>query len=229
MSHLHSGETVLQAMRRIGKGEITTFSPHLNHSLESQKNPQLRSINSETINLLTELADGLLSHGELSAYDLSLEALELLVIQWEYTGLDGQIHGPFSSKEMAEWIRLGYFLGDKAVYMREHVAPQQPLVSSSREIENDFDESDEEDGIESKQRQRSPHNPSLHSSTYSQWTLSDDIDFSVLEDSAAPQKPSTARLLRNEVIGDDDGNSGDSRDHKRRRNEMKEEEDSGED
>jgi hypothetical protein len=226
MSHLQSGETVLQAMRRIGK--------------ESKKNPQLRSANSATINLLTELADVLLSLGELSVYDLPREALELLVMQWEYTGLDGQVHGPFSSREMAEWIRLGYFSGDKAVYMREHVAPQLPQVSSAREIENDFDESDEDDGNESKRPQQSPQppppisstTPSLAASAYSQWTLSDEIDFSVLEDSAAPQKTSTSRLLRNEVIGDDDGEDGNGRggrDHKRRRNEMKEEEDSGED
>jgi hypothetical protein len=205
--------------------------PALTLFLESKKNPKLRSSNSATINLLTELADVILSLGELSVYDLPKEALELLVMQWEYTGLDGQVHGPFSSREMAEWIRLGYFSGDKAVYMREHVTQPQ---GSSKEIENDFDESgdeEEEDGTESKQQQPSNYlavaEPSS-SGSYSQWTLSDEIDFSVLEDSSA--QPETSRLLRNEVVGDGEGGSGNGgREHKRRRNEMKDEEDSGED
>uniref|UniRef100_A0A7S3VH66 GYF domain-containing protein n=1 Tax=Chaetoceros debilis TaxID=122233 RepID=A0A7S3VH66_9STRA len=40
-------------------------------------------------------------------------------IKWEYKGnQDGSIHGPFTTKQMVEWIQLGFFVGGAAVDVR---------------------------------------------------------------------------------------------------------------
>lgn len=39
--------------------------------------------------------------------------------RWEYQGRsDGQIHGPYTTQEMMQWIHAGYFIGDAVVYVR---------------------------------------------------------------------------------------------------------------
>jgi hypothetical protein len=147
-------------------------------------------------------------------------------MRWEYTGLDGQIHGPYSSSEMAGWIRQGFFTGDSAVYMREY----QPNRTAAKELENDFEDSDGEE--ESKGPSLQQPSPSTAPSAGSNWILSDDIDFSVLHDNTAPETEKTRRLLSNGsggVGGDDDLGGGEKQGRKRRRNNVKEEEGSGED
>jgi hypothetical protein len=149
-------------------------------------------------------------------------------MRWEYTGLDGQIHGPYSSSEMAEWIRQGFFTGDSAVYMREY----RPHRTAAKELENDFEDSDGDGEEESKgpnSTQQSSH-PAV-SAFSSDWILSDHIDFSALQDNTAPETEKTRRLLSNGTPGsggateDESGEVG----RKRRRKEVKEEEDSGDD
>jgi CD2 antigen cytoplasmic tail-binding protein 2 len=51
-------------------------------------------------------------------------------VQWEYKGSqDHQIHGPFSSQDMLNWIQAGYFVGPSAVQIRS----VQPRSKSSQE------------------------------------------------------------------------------------------------
>jgi CD2 antigen cytoplasmic tail-binding protein 2 len=40
-------------------------------------------------------------------------------VQWEYRGnVDNRIHGPFTTKQMMDWIQAGYFVGSNAVDVR---------------------------------------------------------------------------------------------------------------
>ena len=52
---------------------------------------------------LIELADHTISaHGLFGVYDMTREALEASIGQWEYRGGDGQVHGPFTSEQISE-------------------------------------------------------------------------------------------------------------------------------
>lgn len=158
-----------------------------------------------------------------------------MVMKWEYMGQDQQIHGPYTSKEMYEWMQQGFFTGDNAVYMREYQGvgvgstPKNSagnLVGTSKEVENDFESDEEvENGEAESKGPNSSQFPSA-ASIYSSWTLSDDIDWSVMQDIAAPETEKGKALLQNRA--DDDDRDDDGRLYKRKRNEMKDE-DSGED
>jgi len=39
--------------------------------------------------------------------------------KWEYKGSDGKTYGPYTSKDMLNWISNGYFVGDQAVLVRQ--------------------------------------------------------------------------------------------------------------
>ncbi|GMH90298.1 hypothetical protein TL16_g11723 [Triparma laevis f. inornata] len=90
-------------------------------------------------NQLTEAADALLNAGETDIYEMTKEILlnqvdtktsifrgeesnvdagDAGTTQWEYRGQDGNVHGPFPSKSMFEWVSKGYFTGVNAVDVR---------------------------------------------------------------------------------------------------------------
>jgi len=145
VEYLEDGENVWKAIRRISK--------------EAKSNPN--SDSKESIHTLTELADELLSLGELNIYEMEKDAIILSGIQWEYMGHEQVIHGPFTTNQMAAWVQQGYFTGTSAVYIRRrrHATAHSLSESSNgntntkkrshEELMSDF--SDDEDGIECKQ------------------------------------------------------------------------------
>ena len=50
---------------------------------------------------------------------MSFEALEASTTMWEYRGADGDVHGPFTSKQISDWKTQGFFTGASAVLMRK--------------------------------------------------------------------------------------------------------------
>jgi hypothetical protein len=107
-----------------------------------------------------------------------------VLVQWEYKGnQDGNIHGPFSTQNMIDWTKAGYFIGDQAVQIRpvvimdkQHGRHEPPQVKTTADdllsdlMEEDFNEKnkqhdDEDDGINQQACQKGD------------WVSSNDVDF----------------------------------------------------
>ena len=106
--------------------------------------------------------------GDLNIYETSYEALQTADVLWEYRAPDGSIQGPFSSQQMAQWKKAGYFSGDSAVPIRR----VQTLASSSKRqrIEDDFaDDFSDDEHVQSSSNHAGDE----------KWLSSDDIDFGI--------------------------------------------------
>lgn len=73
-------------------------------------------------------------------------------VQWEYRGNeDNAIHGPYSTQQMMEWIKAGYFVGAMAVDVRIVKSEEAPVVDAKSKEEvvddllGDLEDSDNED------------------------------------------------------------------------------------
>lgn len=73
-------------------------------------------------------------------------------VQWEYRGNeDNAIHGPYSTQQMMEWIKAGYFVGAMAVDVRIVKSEETPIVDAKSKEEvvddllGDLEDSDNED------------------------------------------------------------------------------------
>ena len=115
-------ETVAQGMRRLSskgnnrnnnqKGKATTTS-------SSSVDPETAKQNKILLEKLTELADDLLSYGISGIFEMTYDAIEVSTVRWEYKALDGSIQGPYTSEQISEWKKAGYFSGSSAVMMRK--------------------------------------------------------------------------------------------------------------
>jgi hypothetical protein len=104
-------ETISRAMKRIKTEDGGIVSP----KGKGTKHP-LKS--SPRVELITDLADQLISSGLTGIYGMVYEAIEAVVSLWEYQSSDGAVHGPFSYSSIAQWKQQGYFTGASAVPMR---------------------------------------------------------------------------------------------------------------
>ncbi|KAF0685660.1 Aste57867_22496 [Aphanomyces stellatus] len=158
MEVLEDGETVLKALKRLGKKKKGAKGP--------EQTPDMK----REFNELTEASDFLMRQGKTEVYhtpkeELVPQAPAPLPVQWEYKSQDGQIQGPFPSSSFIAWQAQGYFKGESAVQMRRydpHATQPTPAAkdtSAAKELEDDFDDDDEE----TKDDER--------------WVLSDTIDF----------------------------------------------------
>ena len=131
---LRPEETLARVMRR-----IKTESG--NGSEKRKSNPVL--------DRLTDIADQLISHGVSGVYDMQREAIETMVSLWEYRAADGSIQGPFTSAQIGDWRRQGYFVDDLAVPMRRVLNTEDRLLryrESRATIDvNDNDDNDDND------------------------------------------------------------------------------------
>jgi len=150
---LRPGETVITAMHRLG-GKKSKAGPRVavkrrrlpTHTSDTaaaepsssslSSDPALKSVqgvgvaDKAAINRLTELADQLISTGLTGLYDMTYESIESSMFMWEYKGQDGCVHGPYTSRQISDWRKAGYFTGPSAVHMR-HVseAPEHSHVA----------------------------------------------------------------------------------------------------
>lgn len=137
-----------------------------------------------SISRLTEIADLLLSNGELNIYDMTREAIELSDIKWEYQGQDGSIHGPFTSAQIATWQSQGYLTGSTSVMIRRAGASEEELSDSGpakkrartahEEVLGDFEDDDEDKVL------KDPVSTILSVSLpdkWTEWVSSDSVDF----------------------------------------------------
>ena len=107
-------------------------------------------------------------------------------VQWEYCGQDGNIHGPFSTDQMLQWIRQGYFIGESAVRVRkvhhENACSVTDTTTNAKDaatVEDlmaDLEDSDHEDNGEKEETKDDAN--LQQSSDQSEWMRSDEVDFS---------------------------------------------------
>ena len=99
-------------------------------------------------------------------------------VTWEYKGNeDGIIHGPYTSRQMLEWITCGYFIGESAVDIRR--VGSASVSNKSKDGDDakadvddlmaDLLDDDDDDEVAPKKNA---------SSTTSCWMRSDEVDFS---------------------------------------------------
>lgn len=113
------------------------------------------------------------------------------VVQWEYKGsADGQIHGPYTTRDMLSWVQAGYFVGSAAVQVRS--IETTTLLSSSSpaavkpanvSIKDDLllDLMDDDDGEKATpgttDDKLHPANDEGSSTIWGEWQMSDQVDF----------------------------------------------------
>jgi hypothetical protein len=119
---LRCEETVTRALRRLsgksgkeipGKRSIKPLTREPKAALTSDDNK-------ESLALLMECADELLSLGVTDIYGMTYDQLSNSLANWEYKGQDGgdTVHGPFTAEQIMSWRLQGYFVGPSAVQMR---------------------------------------------------------------------------------------------------------------
>lgn len=166
-------ETIKKAMNRLSGRNKMNIPMKADEKLKCK----------QQLDKLTELSDDLISFGYSDVFDLSRESIDAGMYEWEYKGLDGVIHGPFSSNQIADWKIHGYFTGDSAVLMRKVISYDKKRVhfhdssnsNKKPKLENistkDLIDDLEDDELE-------PQEPiENHISLENPWIISDDIDF----------------------------------------------------
>jgi CD2 antigen cytoplasmic tail-binding protein 2 len=119
-------ETVMKAIVRYG-------------NLIKQNKSAAKGMAQTSLDQLVEAASALMLKGNVDIYQTTRNQLVALLsttkstttaqlldeekeqplVQWEYQGSqDGQVHGPYSTSDMVEWTRAGYFTGASAVQIR---------------------------------------------------------------------------------------------------------------
>jgi CD2 antigen cytoplasmic tail-binding protein 2 len=95
-------------------------------------------------------------------------------VQWEYCAQDNHIYGPFSTNQMVQWMKQGYFLGESAVRTRkvrncmlqDSTASKDSKKSyTTEDLVADLEDSDEDVEERGKETQ------------CNEWMMSDCIDF----------------------------------------------------
>jgi hypothetical protein len=127
---------------------------------------------------ITEIADELISsHGLSGLYGMTYEAIGASTVMWEYKGLtDGQIYGPFTSQQIADWKNQGFFSGQTAVMLRKVKSKKVAKPSL-----NMFDEEEEEEDLnpakKTKVEENSRNNDKSSEEEENEWVSSDAVDF----------------------------------------------------
>jgi len=125
IEHLQTRETVTKALRRLGANK-----PKKPNKAKGDKTPEIK----DEFDIVTELADSLLSAGYLNVYSDTKEQIEDSMdepipkpvqkvqpivpekpkVMWEYQ-VNEQVYGPYSNDEMLAWSLGGYFIENPVV------------------------------------------------------------------------------------------------------------------
>jgi GYF domain len=192
-------ETIMEAISRYG-------------GLLKAESVKARQLAKEAFDDLTEGASAFMLRGNINIYQMkrsqmphqsfhtsstcatALPIANESPVQWQYKGsADGEIHGPYSTRDMLNWVQAGYFVGPSAVLVRT-IETTEPLTSSSTTAATttkaaistgddllsdlmDDDDSDSQDhsdeAISTTGRQMSQGS----STTWGKWQMSDQVDF----------------------------------------------------
>ncbi|KDO34071.1 hypothetical protein SPRG_01345 [Saprolegnia parasitica CBS 223.65] len=149
MEVLNEGETVLAALRRLGKKPKPKTAKQKKVVVTAQTPDMQREFNQ-----LTDAADYMMRMGHTEIYhkpkeDIVDKPAPKPIVYWEYRAPDGQIQGPYPTATILAWRAQGYFQGDSAVQMRQCPAtpagPAPLAASAAQDLMDDFDDDDEEE------------------------------------------------------------------------------------
>ncbi|EQC31009.1 hypothetical protein SDRG_11196 [Saprolegnia diclina VS20] len=149
MEVLNEGETVLAALRRLGKKPKPKTAKQKKTFVDAQTPDMKREFNQ-----LTDAADYMMRQGHTEIYhkpkeDIVDKPAPKPIVYWEYRAPDGQIQGPYPTATILAWRAQGYFQGDSAVQMRQCQAtpagPAPLAASAAQDLMDDFDDDDEEE------------------------------------------------------------------------------------
>eukprot|EP01091_Cochliopodium_minus_P016865 TRINITY_DN644_c0_g2_i1.p1 TRINITY_DN644_c0_g2~~TRINITY_DN644_c0_g2_i1.p1 ORF type:complete len:366 (-),score=160.74 TRINITY_DN644_c0_g2_i1:301-1398(-) len=165
---LNKGETARKAMTRLSKeknqsktnkkGKIFITRNEDTKKNNNNNNNQANNI-AESLDVLIEKANHLLSLSYYDAYDATKERLETEIElekgsedDWEYKDLEGTLFGPFSGEQMKIWMDQNYFPLDLLVRKKNgsinwskisevELVPSEENNDNNREInDDDFDQ-----------------------------------------------------------------------------------------
>lgn len=180
---LQRNENVLLALRRLGGKSAPVAKKR---GVVSKSSAEVTAMNR-----LTEIADALVGAGLTGVYNMSREAIDASMVMWEYRGLDGAIHGPYSSQQIADWKNQGFFSASSAVMMRrvlDTTAVSGSLKRGNQSVSEAIDEKnkrirfeDDDDlmkDLDEDDEVVDPHHFPTSSSLPSEpWISSEEVDF----------------------------------------------------
>jgi len=158
---LNDDETVSRALMRYGR---LIKGPHGSKTGPSATTPTSSQSTAKTyLNDLTGAANALLLRGEIMIYQSTKESIQRCLprlestasikppnekqppAEWEYRGnQDGALHGPYTTEQLIDWTKAGYFIGEQRVQIRTiRRAPKQ--LSTQDDLLKDLMDDDEED------------------------------------------------------------------------------------
>jgi CD2 antigen cytoplasmic tail-binding protein 2 len=105
-------------------------------------------------------------------------------VQWEYMGNeDKQIHGPYASEQMRQWIAAGYFVGASAVQVRPIFAEERAGEDLGATLQDDLmndlmdDEDHDNDDNDNAYKDGDHLKPAAKEQVRGDWQQSDQVDF----------------------------------------------------
>jgi CD2 antigen cytoplasmic tail-binding protein 2 len=103
-------------------------------------------------------------------------------VQWEYMGNeDKQIHGPYTSEQMRQWIAAGYFVGASAVQVRpifvDLGATLQDDLMNDLMDDDDHDNDDNDNDNDNADSNGDHLKPAAKEQVRGDWQQSDQVDF----------------------------------------------------
>jgi GYF domain len=185
-------ETILQAVVRYG-----------NLIKKRQSNHEASAMAHQALDTISLASNALLLQGDVDIYQKTRNDIMKLVpepshprpqtippspqpsnsttpVLWEYKGnQDGNIHGPFSTQNMIEWTKAGYFVGDQAVQIRSVImmnnnakkpCKEEPsqVTSTAEDLLSDLMEEDCDENNDTSKQQECQKG---------EWVSSNDVDF----------------------------------------------------
>lgn len=196
---MHPGETVARSLRRLSGRE-----DHASEGMVNRRRPKesglstpaeirpaaLSRSSQQVIDRFTELTDKLVGSGITDLFSTSYESLRATYTKWEYLGADGVLYGPFTSKQIVDWRKQGFFTGSTAVMMRE-VQIKSMDEHISKRIKSDSESA-----------------TATSSEENSEWRSSDEIEFGIPiafstegDSSIANLKSRTQKEINLETVG----------------------------
>lgn len=157
---MNDTETVSQAVRRYG---AVSKQSKLKVKKGNSSSVEASKVAKSCLDDLTGAANALLLKGEVDIYDTSRQWIlqfistyisvkdlpnkEHAPTDWEYQGnQDEQIHGPYTTQQMIDWMQAGYFVGLQKVRIRsirkKQLLPEDDLMA---DLMDDNEKADSED------------------------------------------------------------------------------------
>jgi CD2 antigen cytoplasmic tail-binding protein 2 len=175
-------ETITQAVRRYG--QVAKQNKNGKKNSEISSSGEACKLAKTYLDELTGLASALLLKGEVNIYDTRRQnILKFIPLHhqqkplpptkgkqdpvdgWEYLGnQDGKIHGPYTTKQMFDWMASGYFLGPSKVKIRS--IKKKPL-STQDDLLADLMDDDGDNSVSVSEKSDAEKG---------EWKLSDDIN-----------------------------------------------------